>query len=303
MSRARPQFSGFSAKLARLALVLAVGAGPVACGSSGTTETLPPITGIVVRAETLTTGYGCGPSATQVFKYLVVVFAANPADAGPDAGTVQDEPLAASVYDCFADGQFVDLPTVGGNARYALQVYIYNAAAYAAAAERSVDLKGIAARHAKAEIADLPKTNPTFTTTCEALQLQDVQSLAVCQPLSTGASAIAQQPSAPATIKLDTSFFDKAAGGKVTCDDQYTSVRFRYGTGGAFSEPAEERCRQLTNQGLQPFVITVSPAAAPASYVFELALLRSDGTLVGTTTCGAETSPGLTSTASCTPIL
>ena len=68
MSRSRLLFLGFLTPLALLLAILGVASGPIGCGSSGSADTLPPITGIVVRAETLTAGHGCGTSAQQVFK-------------------------------------------------------------------------------------------------------------------------------------------------------------------------------------------------------------------------------------------
>lgn len=294
-------------------MILGVAVGPAACGSTSGTDALPPITGIVVRAETLTSGHGCGPKATQVFKYVALVFGANPA--APD---VRDELLAANVYDCFADGQFVELPLSAGSAQYALQIYVYNSAAYAAAGG-DAGIKGITGRltalraavaadggaperaAVKAALAALPATNPTYSTTCDAAQFPDVQSLAVCQPLAAGTGGVGTSTT-PATAVLSAGSFPVADGGVVTCDDQYASVRYRYGTGGTFTEPTDARCSRLTDKGLEPFVITVSPAVAPATYAFEVALLRSDGSLLGTSSCTAETSPGLTSSAVCKPV-
>lgn len=322
MTRSRQWFTGLSTTLlTALVAIVGVVTGPTGCGSSGSTDTLPPITGIVVRAETLTAGHGCGTNASQVFKYLVVVYGANPADTNVPTKRY-DEFLAASTYDCFADGQFVELPVSGGSAQYKLQVYVYNSAAYAAAGGDSglksltATLEGLRARvpadggaggeadraAIRAELAKLPGTNPTFSTTCDATQLPDVQSLAVCQPLSGGATGVGVVGSTPATVVLPTASFPSSDGGTVACEDQYTSVRYRIIASGIAGEPAESRCNVLASGGLQPFVITVSPAAAPASYAFELALLRSDGTVFATTTCRADTSPGLTSTAACKPV-
>jgi hypothetical protein len=341
--RARPPFFGFSRALRALGSpgasgalsavrplspllvallgVVAAASGPVACGSTAGSDALPPITGIVVRAETLTVGHGCGQKATQLFKYLVVVFGANPADTSATEKR-RDELVAANVYDCFADGQFVELPVSGGSSDYALEIYAYNAAAYAAAGGDSA-FKGIVGRlqglraavqadggaaereAVKAELATLAATNPTFSTTCDAAQFPDVQSLAVCQPLALGSTALGAAPN-PATVVVPAASFTGADGGVVRCDDQFTNVRYRYApataSSGAFTEPEESRCSRLTDKGLEPLIITVSPATAPASYTFELALLRSDGSVFGQTTCGAETSPGITTSAVCKPV-
>jgi hypothetical protein len=275
-------------KLDFLALAVFGGiVGVVACSGTSGSDTVVPITGVTVRAETLTDGRGCGREATQVFKYAAVVLGKNP------SGGAFDTLVAGNVFDCFSDGQFVELPASGGSFEYSIQIYAYNEAAFVAAGEAQV-------RDAVRNPTNLPRTNPTFTTTCSAVQLELVQSLAVCQPLVVGVSGVGAQP-APATVVLGATTFPGPEGGVVTCETDYTSVRFRSIVGGVTSEITEARCATLS-PGLQPYTITISPAAAPASYVIEVALLRGDGTVLGQTTCGAETSPGLTSTAVCKPL-
>jgi len=94
-----------------LALVGLAVAFVVACSGSGSTAGIPPITGIVVRAETLTAGRGCGTGPTQLFKYAAVVYGSTGGDPN-DEGTYR-APVTAGVYDCFADGTFVELPLTG----------------------------------------------------------------------------------------------------------------------------------------------------------------------------------------------
>ena len=269
-------------------LSLAVLAGVAgACSGTGTSDTVAPITGVVVRAETLTVGRGCGRSATQIFKYAAVVLGKNPSSGAFDTF------LAGNVYDCFSDGQFVELPPSGGSFEYTIAIYAYNETAYRAATDAKV-------RTAAASPSALPATNPTYSTTCKALQIELVQSLAVCQALAVGAPGTGATPAA-ASVVLPTTTFATADGGTVTCENEFVSVRFRSMVGGTTSEVTESRCVTLT-PNLQPFTIVISPAVAPASYVIELALLRGDGTVVGQTTCGAETSPGVPSPAVCKPI-
>lgn len=289
-------------------------AGIIACGSSASSDTLVPITGIVVRAETLTTGRGCGIAPTQVFKYVAVVFGVNPADANK-AGVDQrhDEFVAANVYDCFTDGLFVDLPVSGGSTTYEVQVFAYNKAAYDIARgdpARGDELKGIATRlqvNRSALVNDggpadriaimqdlerLKATNPTYTTKCNALEIQSVQSLAICDPLAVGGEGLGVK-AAPATITLSAASFTTAKGTVVRCNEDYTTVKYRSGPSGVFGAATDAPCTSA---------ITISPAAAPASWVIEVALIRSDMMVLGQTTCGAETSPGLTSPAVCKPI-
>ena len=282
----------------------------VACGSTSTETLFPPITGVTVQAESLTTGRGCGTGSTQIFKYAVVVKALG-------------EFAASNLYDCFTDGTFVDLPDIG-IAQYDLQVVAYNRAAFDAAGSGAIatlinrmntnralilaDAGGANERAAiAADLVLLSSTNPTYSTSCTASQLQLVQSLAACKPLQLGgAGAIGLGGKTPGTtsVVLPLAQFAKTgAPAGVTCDDQYVTVRttVRVGTGPA-SEPTDTRCSGLGDAGLTSSTLTISPAQAPASYAFTATLLRADGTTLGATTCAAETSPGLTTTATCQPL-
>lgn len=283
------------------------------CGSTGTTDIIPPITGVVVRAEPLSSGRGCGTAPGQLFKYTVLVFGLNPADQDkPQAEQRRDEFVAGNIYDCFTDGAFVDLPTlpVPGGSIYAMEVYAYNRPAYVAALGTGLETTlrrlqdnrvalladggGAQQRSAiEADLKALRATKPTYSTTCSAEQLGLVQSVAVCKQPQLNAD--------PASVELRLATFTKG-GTTVACDDQYVSVRVTYTVGGVRSAPTEKRCSTLTAGGLVPETVTISPAQAPASYVFDVTLLRSDGAAIGSTTCGAETSPGLTSVAGCKPI-
>ena len=172
---------------------LALAASLGACGTSAGTDTAPPITGITVRAESITVGRGCGTATAQIFKYAVVVSAAD------------KKFVAGNVYDCFADGTFVALPEARG-ATFTLDVLAFNQADYVASAPgrqvtlgRQVeDLIGNMNRNRAALTADggegderaiqadfeqLKASQPTYSTTCTAEQVQLVQALAICKPL------------------------------------------------------------------------------------------------------------------------
>jgi hypothetical protein len=100
---------------------------------------------------------------------------------------------------------------------------------------------------------------------------------------------------------LPAASFKGPDGGVYSCDVDFASVRYRVGVDGRFGDPTTSLCSQPTPSGPTPFVITLSPAAAPAALVIELAMLRKDGSLLAQTRCSADTSPGLSSTAACTP--
>ena len=221
MSRARLPFVA-PATVAAVAMLLGAVAGTgAACGSTASSEILQPITGVTLRAESLTAGHGCGTASTQLFKYSVLVLVANADDAAnpsiPVAQKRYDEVVAGNVYDCFTDGTFVDLPvvvlpsgqTVGF---YQLQVFAYNQASYAAAtdlprfmaslqANRFALLAdvgdggtGSVARAAiQADVTRIRALIPTFSTACNAEQLGLVQTLAVCNPLQLGTVGVSSK--------------------------------------------------------------------------------------------------------------
>src|SRR5690606_24201914 len=110
-------------------------------------------------------------------------------------------PVTAGIYDCFADGTFVELPQTGGSFTFRLDVFVYNEASYAAAraAIEGAGTNGDALR----------ATQPTWTTVCTATQQRDVQTLAVCDPLFSGL--------APSSIILRTGEFPRADGGVSVC--------------------------------------------------------------------------------------
>jgi hypothetical protein len=290
--------------LVTVAVSVIVGGTVAACGTTSTADVIQPITGVTVRAEAVTPTPGCGTGSTQLFKYAVVVSA-------------RGEFAAGNVYDCFTDGTFVNLPDIGSES-YAIEVFGYSRAGYVAAGGDAIgalmgrlntnrgnldaDAGSPAERDAiEADLKILRNTNPTYSTTCSAEQLGLVQTLAVCEPLELGSAGIGE-PTLPASVVLGLASFPGAGGSVVTCDDQYVTVRSKYRVGTIESSTTDTRCSVLGAAGREPASVTISPAEAPASYVFTVTLLRADNSTLGTTTCGAETSPGVTSTAVCQPL-
>ncbi len=313
MSRARLWiFAPFALAVLFAALLCA------SCGSTSTADIVPPTTGVVIRAESLSAGLGCGTGPAQVFKYAVVVFGLDAADVNkPVAAQRHDEYVASNVYDCFTDGTFVELPAISGSSIYAMEVYAYNRAAYGAVGNGGVDAitarlqnsrvalfaDGGGAREVTDILAQLTlirASNPTYSTTCSAEQLGLVQSVAACQPLRLGAAAVGDLKPGPASVELPLGEFLRGpAGGKVTCNVDYVTVRASYRVGKVLTPATDKRCSALdgTTQS-----IIVSPAEVLASYVFDVTLLRGDGTVLGATTCSADTSPGVVSPALCKPL-
>lgn len=180
MPRARKPLLARIASPAAVALVAL--AGTASCSSAGTTQAVLPVTGITVRAESVTRGRGCGRGAAQIFRYVAVVFGRNPTNTASF-----DQLVGGNVYDCFTDAQFVQLPVSGGTNDYQVQIYAYSAAAYEAAGDARIRAA------AAGNPADLPSTGPTLSTTCSAQQITDVQTVAACEPLAQGASGAASR--------------------------------------------------------------------------------------------------------------
>ncbi|MBS2019856.1 MAG: hypothetical protein JST00_43740 [Deltaproteobacteria bacterium] len=277
-----------------VALALATGAsvgaalGGVACSGTSSTETVTPITSIAVRAESVIAGKGCGRGAGQVFKYAVLVGKLDPTT--PTAFRNENK-LAANVYDCFTDGTFVDLPTTDntGYGEFAVLVYAFNEAAWRAAGGDGPVLQATDDANTFVQ-----KTNPTWSTKCDAAQQPLVQTIARCNPLAPSKAA--------ASVSLGLGSFPSAAG-PLTCDKDYTKVVYRFSIdGGAPGATSESPCSRAGSTAAEPVTIQISPATAPATYRFEVAPIRADGTAVGQTTCTATASPGLGSSAECAPL-
>jgi hypothetical protein len=165
-----------AAACAAIALAVSPLAVTGACSSSAATTTFIPQTGIVVRAETLTSGVGCGTAATQIWKYVAV--AVNDAD-----GTA----IAGSAYDCFADAVLVNLPASldGGGATFTVHVYAYDLTAFdAASATISTALARIPDVSTKV-LPDLATSAPTYTTTCTVTEFANIQAVASCETLTS----------------------------------------------------------------------------------------------------------------------
>ncbi|HRG96434.1 MAG TPA: hypothetical protein PLR99_09310 [Polyangiaceae bacterium] len=158
----------------RLALVALAALTSAACESGTTTDELA-ITGVVVRAEPLTRGTGCGTKPGQVYKYAAVT---------TRAGT--ELVVDAGLYDCFADAAFINLPPdEGGSYRFDIHVFAFDrgqhdaqAGAVGVALSRGEDGVPAGALGAFRALTTLAKTRCTVTQTLT------VQSVASCEPLS-----------------------------------------------------------------------------------------------------------------------
>ncbi len=277
----------------------------LACGDTAATTSLAPVTGIVLRVESLISGFGCGTGPAEVYRYAAVVTDST------------GQHLAAATYDCFADGSFVNLTVQpDGGAEYTVQVYAFNQAAYIAADVNNAVEKAVA--NLPASLGALKDLHPTWQTTCTASQLQNVQTLAVCAPLTLVVTT---------AVRIETAQFSTSSGTDAKCaiaGGTFSSVRAFFSIGDAGTTPDGEAGTSPRNPVSDasvtvacPDPIRIVPALAPAAYTFDLHLLRSsaaDGgpeagadagvveVEVGTTTCRATSKVGVEVVADCDPV-
>jgi hypothetical protein len=161
--------------VAASSVAVAAAAALMASGACTTdTATLPytPITGIIIRSQGLVAGIGCGLGPDQVYRYAAVLNAET-----TDGGVVPNPTGTAfpltTIFDCFADGAFENLPTNYGST-YELQIYAYTQDAYVNTAKLPANL-GCAAADACAAFGGAlttPQTvAATWTTTCSGTQI------------------------------------------------------------------------------------------------------------------------------------
>jgi len=289
------------------------------CSSTDSAVTTPRVTSIIVRAAHITEGRGCGSKATQIYKYVAVAQTTPLQD-----GSATDVPslVGAGLFDCFADASFVNVAPERANSlvRTSVQVFAFNAAAYAAAGGDSV-LRDRIARFAAlrdqgsdagdapiaAEVAALVSLQPSFSTTCTATRYPGVQAVASCAPLALGASAVGGAAAA-SRVELPRASFARTSGQPATCGADYTHIRYRYESrdaGVQITQPVQVACAtangaSASESGEAFEVVTLTPSTG--AYAFTVTLLRQDGSTLAETTCSADASPGVTSRATCAPL-
>jgi hypothetical protein len=191
----------FRSRFVTFACVVAAVLGVYAC-STGTTTGITPITGIVVRADTLVAGHGCGTGPDQIYKYAAVV------SLKEEAGT---SPLvAAGAYDCYADATFVNLCSSSTGAFvYDVDVYAFTQAQWNAVSAQiaqalpppppqlgqPTDLPTVLAALSsycttdggfalETQVTNALAAGASLSTTCTATQQSNIEVLAVCAPLA-----------------------------------------------------------------------------------------------------------------------
>lgn len=301
-----------------------------ACSGSSSTS-VQPTTGILIRAETLTTGRGCGTGPTQLFRYAVVVFGytEDPPNLPVEDRASYRREVTSNVFDCFTDGAFIELPpsAQSGNSSFRLEVYAYSEPVYTAFKSQI--------ESANTDTSVLKKTSPTWTTECTASQQRDVQTLALCDPLGAGLTGVGGN-AGTTQITLGTTSFRLADGRTALCAngsdagapadaavdaDADAASDADASDASADADAAEAaapvdagapvffstvRIRYRTSTAIgpttdltcpSPFVAEVSQN--PAHYDIDVGVLDATQAPLGTTTCSVTTKTGTTSTADC----
>jgi hypothetical protein len=263
-----------------------------------------------------------------LFKYVVVVFGYTSGDELQSSS--YETPVTANVFDCFTDGSFIELPPINNSSRFRLEVYAYNEPAYMASRE--------AIESAGTNTAQLATTTPTWTTQCTAVQQQDVQTLALCDPLAPGLVGLGK-PVASTQITLGTSTFHLPDGRLATCgaaSDAGADGDADAGADGAADAAVDASQDASTDSGRDaeagapveagppirfttvrvrarvgprpigptvdvqcPNGYTADVPAEPARYDIDVALLDEAGHPVGQTVCSATASVGAVTSAVC----
>jgi hypothetical protein len=157
--------------------------GLAACTDTPAVVGVTPITGVIIRSDSLVRGLGCGTAPGQVYRYVAAIASD---DNVPDGGTPTVY-LTANVFDCFADGVFQTIPLPDtGDPSFTVAIAALDKDAYDA---QHPAIDPIAAAGLVPAPADgipasmIAAVMPTWTTTCRATQQQNVAVLAVCDAL------------------------------------------------------------------------------------------------------------------------
>jgi hypothetical protein len=167
------------------------------CPTTATTTTYIPITGILVRASTLTEGVGCGTAPGQVYKYAALL-------AYVDDGGLASAPQYSfsGVFDCFADGLFSNLrPDPAGSTTFQLTILAWDQAAFPPALQ--CDATDAAFTFCPGDSPDVVTANegtPGWSTTCTASQTLGVSTVASCGPLAPPGGALADSGAGDAAL-------------------------------------------------------------------------------------------------------
>jgi hypothetical protein len=172
-----------------------------ACGTGNTTG-ITPLTGIVVRADDLVAGHGCGTGPDQIYKYSVVI------STFEEAGSASVY-VAGGTYDCFADATLINLcASTSGSLTFSVNVFAFTQAQWFAQKQNAddsyantltdnlvfpsycvTDAGGQSLAEFYTEVTPTTPVNDllsvaSFETTCTATQQENIGVVAVCNTLT-----------------------------------------------------------------------------------------------------------------------
>ncbi len=141
--------------------------GATACATTTASTSVPPVTGVLVRADELTAKYGCGRNAGQVFRYVATVVDTNQTN------------IAGQVVDCFADAWFVNLPPAAdsGSTSYGIAIFAFDEPTFTA-----LNANGLIDASAS-NLVSMQQIKANYSAKCTATQSENVQTIASCEAL------------------------------------------------------------------------------------------------------------------------
>jgi hypothetical protein len=133
--------------------------------ASNTVSTFSPVTTVEVDSTSLFEHLGCSNTAGVPYKYVATIY--------PFGSSA---PLFITTSDCFANAVFEDLPTgATGEGDFTLNVDVFDLPTWNA--NQGIDFGNPASEPDIRKVAN-------WTSDCTAHQTSNIQSLAVCDPLS-----------------------------------------------------------------------------------------------------------------------
>src|SRR5580700_6337378 len=161
----------------------------VHCDQSTSTLTYTPITGVEISSQSLVLGHGCNDDPNDpnaVYRYSAVLSYVY--QGGVPLGFPDQQ--YASVFECFANGYFENLPVYdGGNQAFAITIAAWNFAGFPAALNPCTSepdgssLSELCPAEQVSSVLDGGGVPPQWTTTCTAYLQPQLPAIAACGPL------------------------------------------------------------------------------------------------------------------------
>src|ERR1700678_892701 len=161
----------------------------VHCNQDSSTLSYTPITGVEISSQSLVLGHGCNDDPNDpnaVYRYSAVLSYVYPG--GVPLGFPDQQ--YASVFECFANGYFENLPVYdGGNQAFAITIAAWNFAGFPAALNPCTSepdgssLSELCPAEQVSSVLDGGGVPPQWTTTCTAYLQPQLPAVAAWGPL------------------------------------------------------------------------------------------------------------------------